>query len=329
MEIRHLVSFITLAEELHFGRAAQRLHLTQPSLSAQLQKLEKSIGVTLVARNSHEVRLTPAGREFEVQARQIVAQLDRAARAARALADGRVGTVDVGYNLPASRHVLPDTLVRMTDRYPDIEVSLWEKRTGPQLTALAEGALDVAMVYGHPSTPEFRYRRLLHRVPLVAVVGKRHRWADRAGVPFAELRDQECVLFAREQCPAMYDNIFRAAAQSRISLNVTQYADDPGATAHLVSVRPLVGFASLPRAISMGMGGPGSMSVAVKIVDPVPTLDLYAVWRSAEANPAVAAFLECLDGPEPAGAADPESNGVVSDDDRRLGAASDGSLSRA
>ncbi|WP_460723142.1 LysR family transcriptional regulator [Nocardia heshunensis] len=321
MELRHLVSFITLAEELHFGRAAQRLHLTQPSLSAQLQKLEKSIGVTLVARNSHEVRLTPAGREFEVQARQIVAQLDRAARSARALAEGRVGTVNVGYNLPASRHVLPDTLHRMAERYPDIEVSLWEKRTGPQLTALTEGALDVAMVYGHPSTPEFRYRRLLHRVPLVAVVGKRHRWADRAGVPFAELQGQECVLFAREQCPAMYDNIFRAAAQTRIALNVTQYADDPGATAHMVSVRPLVGFASLPRAISMGMGGPGSMSVAVKIVDPVPTLDLYAVWRSEETNPAVTAFLECLDGPD--------SEGAVNYDDRRLGTASDGSLSRA
>ncbi len=79
MELRHLVSFLVLAEELHFGRAAQRLHLTQPSLSAQLQKLEKSLGVRLVARNSHEVKLTSAGREFEGQARLIVAQVDRAA----------------------------------------------------------------------------------------------------------------------------------------------------------------------------------------------------------------------------------------------------------
>ncbi|WP_039804492.1 LysR family transcriptional regulator [Nocardia araoensis] len=300
MEFRHLVSFITIAEELHFGRAAQRLHLTQPSLSAQLQKLEKSLGVQLVARNSHEVKLTPAGREFESQARLIVAQMDRAAQAAKATAEGRAGTLNIGYNLPASRHVLPEALTRMTERHPDIVVSLWEKRTGPQLAALSDGSLDLALVYGHPSTTDFRYRRLLHRVPLVAVVGRRHRWADRPGVPFAELEGQECVLFAREQCPAMYDSIFRAAADSRISLAVAQTADDPGATAHMVSVRPLVGFASLPRAISMGMGGPGSASVAVKLFDPVPTLDLYAVWRADESNPAVGFFLDCIDSPEPA-----------------------------
>ncbi|MFD6156269.1 LysR family transcriptional regulator [Nocardia sp. NPDC060256] len=300
MEFRHLVSFITIAEELHFGRAAQRLHLTQPSLSAQLQKLEKSLGVQLVARNSHEVKLTPAGREFESQARIIVAQMDRAAQVAKATAEGRAGTLNIGYNLPASRHVLPEALTKMTEQHPDIVVSLWEKRTGPQLAALSEGSLDLALVYGHPSTTDFRYRRLLHRVPLVAVVGRRHRWADRPGVPFSELEGQECVLFAREQCPAMYDSIFRAAADTRITLSVAQTADDPGATAHMVSVRPLVGFASLPRAISMGMGAPGSSSVAVKLLNPVPTLDLYAVWRADESNPAVSLFLECVESPESA-----------------------------
>lgn len=299
MEFRHLLSFIAIAEELHFGRAAQRLHLTQPSLSAQLQKMEKSLGVQLVARNSHEVRLTPAGREYELQARQIVAQLERAALSARATAEGRSGTLNIGYNLPASRHVLPDALACMTERHPDIGVSLWEKRTGPQLSGLADGSLDLALVYGHPSAPEFRYRRLLHRVPLVAVVGRQHRWADRPAVPFAELQDQDCVLFAREQCPSMYDTIYWAAAQTRISLSIAQHADDPGATAHMVSVRPLVGFASLPRAISMGMCTPGSKSVAVKLSDPVPTLDLYAVWRASEPNPAVTAFLDCIDSVEP------------------------------
>ncbi|WP_278262460.1 LysR substrate-binding domain-containing protein [Nocardia sp. AG03] len=295
MELRHLVSFITIAEELHFGRAAQRLHLTQPSLSAQLQKLEKSLGAQLVARTSHQVRLTPAGREFERQARLIVAQLDRAAQAAKATAEGRVGRLSIGYNLPASRHVLPAALTRMTERHPDVVVSLWEKRTGPQLAALADGSLDVALVYGHPGTADYRYRRLLHRVPLVAVVGRRHRWADRPGIPFVELRDQDCVLFGRDQCPAMYDTILRAAAQSGISLHVTHSADDPGATAHMVSVRPLVGFASLPRAVAMGMGAAQSDSVAVKLIDPVPTLDVYAVWRAEEANPAVSLFLDCLE----------------------------------
>ncbi len=300
MEFRHLVSFITLAEELHFGRAAQRLHLTQPSLSAQLQKLEKSLEVQLVARNSHEVRLTPAGREFELQARQIIAQLDRAAAAAKATAAGRAGSLNIGYNLPASKHVLPDALARLSDRHPGISVSLWEKRTGPQLAALADGSLDLAMVYGHPSTADFRYRRLLHRIPLVAVVGRQHRWAHRSHVPFAELRDQDCVLFARDQCPAMYDTILRSAAQTRISLNITHIADDPGATAHIVAMRSLVGFASLPRAVSAAMGSSDTDPVAVKLVDPVPTLDLHVVWRAEEQNPAVTMFLDCLASTAPA-----------------------------
>lgn len=193
MEFRHLVSFIAIAEELHFGRAAQRLHLTQPSLSAQLQKLEKSLGVQLVARNSHEVKLTAAGREFEGRARQIVAQMERAAQLAKATAAGRSGALSVGYNLPASRHVLPTVLAKMSTEHPDVVVSLWEKRTGPQLQALLDGTLDVALVYGHPHSAQFRYRRLLHRVPLVAVVGRGHVWATRPGVPFKELEGQSCV----------------------------------------------------------------------------------------------------------------------------------------
>lgn len=294
MELRHLISFLALAEELHFGRAAQRLHLTQPSLSAQLQKLERSLDVQLVARNSHEVRLTAAGREFENQARLIVAQMDRAAEVAKAAAAGRSGSLNIGYNLPASRHVLPDVLARMAADHPDVVISLWEKRTGPQLTALREGTLDIGLVYGHPTTAEFRHRKLLERIPLVAVVGRGHHWAGRSGVRFAELADQRCVLFAREQCPAMYDSIFRAAADNRISLDVAQTADDPGATMHMVSVRPFVGFASLPRAQSMQMGGPDSAAVAVKLLDPVPTLDLFAVWRTEDSNPAVELFLDCV-----------------------------------
>ncbi|MGV9869151.1 hypothetical protein [Rhodococcus koreensis] len=93
----------------------------------------------------------------------------------------------------------------------------------------------------------------------------------------------------------MYDSIFGAASDSRISLDVAQTADDPGATAHMVSVNPLVGFASLARAGSGGLGALGADTVAVKLVDPVPTIDLYAVWRTVEVNPAVSSFLDCLD----------------------------------
>ncbi|MFJ8815222.1 LysR family transcriptional regulator [Amycolatopsis thermoflava] len=124
MEFRHLVSFLAIADELHFGRAAARLHLTQPSLSQQLQRLERTLGVELVARTSHEVRLTSAGRAFEVEARAIVNRMGKAAQSAREAAAGRTGTISVGYNFPAGQHILPATLARMHAEYPDIPGNL-------------------------------------------------------------------------------------------------------------------------------------------------------------------------------------------------------------
>lgn len=294
MEFRHLVSFLAIAEELHFGRAAARLHLTQPSLSQQLQRLERTLGVELVARTSHEVRLTSAGRAFEVEARAIVAQMDKAAYSAREAAAGRTGTVRVGYNFPAGQHILPATLAKMHAEFPDVTVMLEEKRTGPQLASLAEGALDIALVYGRPVTSDFQYRRLL-RLPMVAVVGQTHKWAGRPGVPFAELGRQPCILFDREQCPAMYDAILSAAERTGIRLNVSHVIDDPRATAIIVSVKPLVGFASASRGVFEGASAGGVRPVPVQLYDPVPTIDLYAVWRETDANRLQDAFLDCLE----------------------------------
>lgn len=295
MDFRHLKSFITLAEELHFGRAAARLHLSQPSLSAQLQKLEKSLGVTLVVRTSHEVQLTSSGVEFAKQARVVVAQMEKAVDVAKSTAAGQVGSLNIGYNFPASRHVLPAALTRLNERHPRMAVSLWEKRTGPQLGGLQDGSLDVALVYGRPQLPGLRARLLLSKVPIVAVVGRSHPWAGRSSVQCAELAAERCVLFAREQCPAMYDVIVAAATEAGVSLTIAQTSDDPSGTAHMVAVKPYVAFASLSRAAAVGMGTAGASSVAVKLIDPIPTIDLYMVWSASTVNSAVDAFVECVD----------------------------------
>jgi DNA-binding transcriptional LysR family regulator len=310
MEFRHVVSFLAIAEELHFGRAAAKLHLTQPSLSLQLQRLERTLGVELVARTSHEVRLTAAGRAFEVQARTIVAQMDKAALTAREAAAGRSGTVNVGYNFPAGQHVLPAALAKMSTAYPNVAVELAEKRTGPQLAALSSGELDIALVYGRPITSEFGYRRLL-RVQLVAVVGQDHRWAGRPGVPFAEVAQHECILFDRGQCPAMYDAILSAAQRCGITLNVAQVLDDPGATAIVVSIKPVIGFASMSRGLSASADARRVRPVVVQLYDPVPVIDLYAVWRTGDDNPLVEVFLECIEAVRPFDAPDSRAEAKI------------------
>ncbi|WP_432855165.1 LysR family transcriptional regulator [Amycolatopsis sp. CA-161197] len=295
MEFRHLEGFLAVAEELHFGRAAARLHRTQPSLSQQLQRLERTLEVQLVERTSHEVRLTSAGRAFEVDARAIMAQAQKAADSAREVAAGRTGTVRVGYNFPAGQHILPATMAMMHTQHPQLSVKLEERRTGSQLAALQEGELDVALVYGHPVTSDFHHRHLLS-LPMIAIVGQGHRWAGRPGVPFAELARQACILFSREKCPAMYDAIMTAAERASVRLSVAHVVDDPVATGILVSVKPLVGFASVSRGI-FGIGTAGGVRPTwVQLYDPVPMIDLYVVWREGDGpHGPRTAFLDCLE----------------------------------
>ncbi len=300
MELRHLASFLAISEELHFGRAAARLHLAQPSLSQQLQRLEQSVGVQLVARTSHEVRLTPAGEVLDTEARGILAHVDRAREAARQAAAGRTGTVRVGYNYPAGRYVLPRVLARIHAELPEVVVAPREMRTGPQTEALLEGTLDIAMIYGRPTDAALASRRLL-RLPLVALVGERHPWANRAQVPFAELANQACILFRRDRSPSMYDVVTRTAQAAGFTLDIVDQVDDPVATSIVVSTRNVVGFCSAPRASVVCAGATGIRPVPVSLVDPVPRLELHAVWRVAE-NALVDEFLRCLQAAGPFGA---------------------------
>jgi DNA-binding transcriptional LysR family regulator len=293
MEFRHLVSFLAIAQELHFGRAAARLHLAQSSLSQQLQRLERDVGVELVSRTPHEVKLTPAGRVFEREARRLIDQAAGAVRAARDAASGRLGSISVGFNFPAGQRVLQPTLRRLNADYPDLSIKLWEARSGPQLSALAAGKIDVALAFAGPLASRLRSQRVL-TVPLVAIVGLEHPWARREQAPFSELAEQRCVLFRREQSPAMHDAIFAAADRSGIRLTIDDEIDDSAATGLVVTTRDVVGFASAVR----GADALAKNLVAVRLVDPVPTVAVYAVWRP-DPQPAVGAFLSCLDAARP------------------------------
>ena len=299
MELRHLVSFLAVADELHFGRAAARLHLAQPSLSQQIQRLERSLSVRLVERTSHQVSLTPAGEVLRELARNIVAQVEEATTAVREVALGRAGTLRIGYNFAAGQRILPAALARMNTILPKVGITPVEQRTGPQLAALSDGALDVALVYGRPSSAEFRSRPLL-QVPLVAVVGRGHAWAGRSRTSFSELAGQPCILFERRQCPAMYDALHAAAERSGIKLSVEYELDDPNATAIMVAVKPVIGFASAMRAGHSTSTGTGiTQTLMVALHDPVPTVDLYVVWRADDTRPLVQAFLGCIESAKP------------------------------
>ncbi|WP_261559846.1 LysR family transcriptional regulator [Frankia tisae] len=287
LELRHVVYFLALADERHFGRAAAKLFIGQPTLSQQLQRLERQLGVELFARTSHDVRLTPAGQAFRVEAEQVLEHAQRAVETAREAASGRLGKISIGFNFAAGQQVLRPTLRRFNVDYPGLSTTLGEGLSGPQLSAVSEGKIDVALVYsGIPPKPLLAQRVLT--ASLVAMVVRHHPWATRERVAFRELADQPIVLLRRERSPAMYDAVFAAAERCGIPLTVATEVEDSGATAVMVETLQAVAFGSDARPRR-----PTEDLVAVRIVDPVPLVGVRAVWRP-DPKPAVAAFLSSL-----------------------------------
>ena len=198
MEIRQLRYFITLADELHFGRAAAREHIVQSALSQQLQRLERELGEALLERTTHHVQLTAAGRAFLVEARQILAHVSRAAlvaqRAARAAPTLRVGTVDASYDS------MPRILRAVRHRYPDLEVHQVEAGVPEQLRQLAEGRLDIGLGRASLAPPDVA-SELFRLDPLGVLVPAGHRFAASADVPVVTLATEPLLLAEEQRAP--------------------------------------------------------------------------------------------------------------------------------
>jgi len=198
MELRQLRYFVTLAEELHFGRAAEREHIVQSALSQQVQRLERELGVRLLERSTHHVALTAAGAVFLVEARQILAHADRAALAARsavaAAAPLRVGIIDSSYDS------MPQILHEVQARYPGLVINHVEASVPEQYQQLLDGRLDVGVGRATLAPPQIA-SLLFRRDPLGVLVPTRHPFADLDGVTVADLAREPLLLAEDARAP--------------------------------------------------------------------------------------------------------------------------------
>ncbi len=198
VELRQLRYFVTLAEELHFGRAAAREHIVQSALSQQLQRLERELGVRLLERSTHHVALTLAGAAFLVEARQILAQTERAARVARSAARAgpslRVGVIDASYDS------MPQILHEVQVRYPDLVIHQVEAGVPEQYQRLVDGRLDVGIGRAALAPPGVA-SELFREDPLGVLVPDGHRFADLEGVPVATLAQEPLLLSEDARAP--------------------------------------------------------------------------------------------------------------------------------
>jgi DNA-binding transcriptional LysR family regulator len=198
MELRQLRYFVTLAEELHFGRAAAREHIVQSALSQRLQRLERELGVTLVERTTHHVQLSAAGAVFLIDARQILAHVERAAaaaqQAARSTPSLRVGVVDASYD---SMSLI---LHEVQHQYPDLEIHQIEAGVPEQFERLVGGRLDVGI--GRASLAPPTVASTLFRLdPLGVLVAEGHAFAARSDVPVATLAAEPLLLSEEDRAP--------------------------------------------------------------------------------------------------------------------------------
>src|SRR5437764_9361272 len=196
MELRHLRYFVTVGEELHFGRAATRLSIVQPSLSQQIHQLEDELGFPLLYRTKRSVELTDAGKAFLSQAKQVLAQVQEAKRTAQRAYRGEVGRLVVGYISSSTYDVLPMMLSVYRERFPDVEVALRELTTHEQLRALEREYIQVGLLRLPISAPMVNVE-VVRREPIVCVLPEKHPIAMRELIAVSLLADQPFALQSR------------------------------------------------------------------------------------------------------------------------------------
>lgn len=286
MEFRHLRYFVVLAEELHFGRAAQRLAITQPPLSLNIQQLEASVGARLFERDSKGVRLTAAGHAFRVAALALLAQAEQARALARDIDAGVVGRLHVGFVGSVLLHGLPQWLAEHQREHPGIQIALSELNSQDQIDALLRDELDLGFVHTR-HVPAQLCTQPLHSDAFMACVPAAHALARRRKLSLLELRDQPFVLFSRRASPDYHTRIVEMCGALGFHPNVRHEAR------HWLSVVALVaqgmGVSVVPAPLQRsGLSG----AVFKPLLEDVPPSPVFAAWKAGAELPARRDFLQ-------------------------------------
>ncbi len=221
MELRHLRYFVTVAEELHFGKAAARLYIVQPSLSQQIQQLEEELGLPLLIRTKRSVELTDAGRVFLTEARKVLAQVQEAKRAAQRAYRGEIGRLVVGYISSSTYDLLPMMLSGYRERFPEIDVALRELTTQEQVRALEEETIQVGLLRLPINDPTIDVE-VVRREPIVCVLPEGHPLALHERIAMPLLAHEPFVLQARQRGGGYYAQLTNLCLTSGFSPNVIQ-----------------------------------------------------------------------------------------------------------
>ncbi|MEU9123012.1 LysR family transcriptional regulator [Streptomyces sp. NPDC048506] len=284
-ELRQLRYFVAVAERRSFTRAAEDVFVAQQALSQQIKALEETLGVRLLDRTSRRVDLTPAGAAYLADCKRLLSAASRAARHARAVAAGEVGTLRVAYTVTAVYDTLPVLTAHLARQAPGLRVQTREIFAADVCRMLRDERCDIALA---PRTdhPKGIARRTVRREELMAAVGDGHPLADRPAVELAGLRDETFQLWPREMAPGYYDAVVGACRGAGFEPVLDETASGSNAWAQIAAGRGVnLVVASLAHQLPRGI-------TLVPLAPPRPELRLDAVWRAEHPHPAVPRLLD-------------------------------------
>jgi DNA-binding transcriptional LysR family regulator len=290
-ELSQLRCFVAAAEELHFGRAAQRLNMTQSPLSRQIQLLERILDVTLLERTSRQVSLTPAGRVFLIEARRIVRLAESAQLSARRVAKGDAGRVAIGFTAVSGYTLVPRIVAQARASLPNIDLELREMVTTDQVEGLMTGLIDIGFVRPPLDRHEFDTSCVLHEHLVVALPAGDPRQA-KAELDLADFDGQPLIMYARQGAGYFHQMLIRLFDTAGVSPLYVQ---------HVTQIHSMLGLvhAGLAAAIVPESAAGFQMSnVSYRRLrtDPECPVELHMAWRRDSTNPALDAMRRlCVD----------------------------------
>jgi DNA-binding transcriptional LysR family regulator len=281
--------FLAVAEELHFGRAAVRLYISQPSLSHQIRKLEEGLGAPLFERSSRRVQLTAAGRTLAQEAPRVLAALEQAVQLTRLTASGIAPTIRLGYTPVANFGTLTVLMDALQEEHPDLTIDAREAFSAEIPDRLRTGDLDIGLALS-PQPLDGVRSQILRRESVSALLSTRHHLALAPKIPLAELRDETLLLFPRRLAPAYYDGIVAACHEAGFEPDVCAFENPPvnPMLARLSSGRE-VGLA--PASFAEHAAKVGTGVTVREVVDPSIAAELSVLWSAGGSLPAVASVL--------------------------------------
>jgi DNA-binding transcriptional LysR family regulator len=290
MELRHLRNFIAVAEELHFARAARRLHLSQPALSKQIQLLEQDLGFPLFHRTKQRVSLLDAGHVLLDEARRILRQAENSVESARRTHNGQSGRLVIGFHSSALLEVLPKTLRKYRRLYPDVMVQLSEMLWNRDSELVLESPLSVGLLRSPSFLNEesFCIETIL-REPFVVAVPDSHPAAKQDSVRIKTLADEPFILHPRQPGWEYSDSIYQLLRDNDIEPRIAHQPRQMLTIASLVSAG--LGVALVPASFS-NLRLPGVTYRPIK--GRSPTTDLAMVWKRDSRASTLRAFLNVL-----------------------------------